>query len=566
MALFISTSILIWSVLYGTGIISCNNSEELHLKCVQGEMEGKFLTTRGGREIRAFMSIPYAEPPIGKLRFQAPVPMTTWEGVLDAKRIHDVCIQKDSLTKNVVVEGVEDCLYLNVYAPKKSEIKHPLPVMMFLHGGGFFAGTGNINSFGPGILLDKDIILVIPNYRLGALGFISTGDDVFPGNNGLKDQNLALKWITKNIDKFGGDPNKITIFGESAGAGATHLHMISPMSRDMFQRGISQSGSGLALWAIAPAEEAKEHAHKLATLLECPITSSQAMLECLQKVKPYRIVDLDNHFMQWSYDPLVPFKPVVEHNHPGAFLTEHPAEIVKSGKMPKTPWMVGVTADEGAIKVASLLEHQDRVAQLNDDFDRIIPISIGYKKHMKDVAGVTKRIKELYFKGNQKIGRETKQNLIDMFTDGWFFNGTDIAVNMHRQYVKNNIFFYKLAHRGVHSFSEFFGDPSINYGVCHGDELQYLFPIPFPGEGPNEADQKMSKHITTLWTNFAKNGVPTIQNEDELVPQWSPVKTDRLEYYHLEIPEKSYMTKDMFIERAKVWRTLNDNNFSKEEL
>lgn len=569
MNLFLNTWIFIWSLLLCVSEISCDTSEELRLECEQGELEGMFLTTKGGREIRAFMSIPYAKPPVGKLRFKAPVPQKKWSGVLNATVVHDVCIQRNLYLKSTIIEGVEDCLYLNVYTPKKADIKAPLPVMMFLHGGGYYCGGGNFYWYGPGRLLDRDVVLVVPNYRLGPLGFLSTGDDIFPGNNGLKDQNSALKWIRKNIAPFGGDPSKITVFGQSAGGAATHLHMMSPISRGMIKRGISHSGTGLAPWTIAPPGEAKEQAHKLAKLLKCPTTPSQTMLLCLQKIKAYRFIELDKKYMEWDYDPMIPFKPVVEHDHPRAFLKKRPEDIIKSGKMSKIPWMVGVTASDGAIRAAGLLPEQHRVDQQNDDFERIIPISLLYEKNVQDVVGVTKAIKELYFGGNSKIGRETQQNFVDMYTDGWFFNNTDFSIKLQRQFVKNNIYLYKFAYRGSASFTELFGDPFNDYGACHTDELQYLFPMEafFPGKFFSDLDKKMSEHITDLWINFASNGVPS-RDDDGSISEWTTVQSDRLEYYHLEVPEKSYMGTDMFSERVKVWRTLDNNEYfiNKDEL
>lgn len=557
----------VYLVLYLSAGSFANDKEELNLRCRQGEIRGKFLTTRGGREIRAFMSIPYAEPPVGKLRFEPPIPFFKWKGVLDATVIHDVCPQRNIYTRTHVIEGVEDCLYLNVYTPKKSETKGPLPVMMFLHGGGYLCGGGNIHWYGPDILLDRDVILVVPNYRLGALGFISTGDDVFPGNNGLKDQSLAIKWIFENIYQFGGDPNRITVFGESAGGAATHFHMMSPMSRDMVRSGISQSGTTLVPWSLAPPGEAKDNAHKLAKLLKCPKTSSQAIKDCLMKIKPYRLVELDKMFMDWDFDPMTPFKPVVEHDHLGAFLWEHPVDMMKSGKMPRIPWILGVTESEGALRAPGILSEKHLIDQINDDFEHVAPVAVMYKKTAQDVEGVTKAIREFYF-GNKRIDRSTQKELVDMFSDGWFFNATDFAINLHLKYVKNDIYLYKFAHRGVASFTEIFGDPFNDYGVCHADDLQYLFPVGdslFPEKKPDEADKEMAKHITTLWTNFAREGVPTIDGDK--LPKWNKVQSNRLEYYHLEVPEKCHMDKDLFIERVKFWRTLDNNNmFVKDEL
>lgn len=184
-----------------------------------------------------------------------------------------------------------------MYRPSKPSTNGPLPVMFFIHGGGWLACAGNTYYYGPEVLLDRDVVLVIPNYRLGALGFLSTGDLVVPGNNGLKDQALALKWTKDNAEAFGGDPESITIFGESAGGASVHLHMMSPLTKGLFNRGISQSGTGLCLWACGHMDHGWEHAQKLGKLLNCPVENSEVLVECLRGKDALEIASMDEDFM-----------------------------------------------------------------------------------------------------------------------------------------------------------------------------------------------------------------------------------------------------------------------------
>ncbi|RZB38724.1 COesterase and/or Abhydrolase 3 domain containing protein, partial [Asbolus verrucosus] len=180
----------------------------------------------------AYKGIPYAEPPTGNLRFEPPVPKRNWKFVLDAKKEGDICVQGLPL-----VHGSEDCLFINVYVPKMSQSNNQLlPTMVYIHGGGFTNGFSTYKKYGPDYLLEKDVVVVTFNYRLGIFGFLSTGDLVAPGNNGLKDQVLALKWVRDNIKSFGGDPNHVTIFGESAGAASVSYHVQSPQSQGDYCR------------------------------------------------------------------------------------------------------------------------------------------------------------------------------------------------------------------------------------------------------------------------------------------------------------------------------------------
>lgn len=163
-------------------------------------------------------------------RFKRPLPAANWQGVKKATSLENFCPQ---LFLNITI-GSEDCLYLNVYSPLRVKNNTPLPVMVWIHGGGFISGTANL--FGANNFLDKDIILVTLNYRLGIFGFLTLGDLSAPGNFGLKDQVLALKWVQRNIKAFGGDPNRVTIFGESAGGVSVSLHALSEASNGNFQK------------------------------------------------------------------------------------------------------------------------------------------------------------------------------------------------------------------------------------------------------------------------------------------------------------------------------------------
>ncbi|KAH1023769.1 hypothetical protein HUJ05_003371 [Dendroctonus ponderosae] len=193
-----------------------------------GAIQGAAYSTGNNISYFGFRGIPFATPPIDDLRFEPPQPAQPWTGILDATQDASGCISI-FYGDSTVVES-EDCLYLNVYVPNV-QLAEDFPVMFFIFGGGFREGNSSKLFYGPDFLMERgNVILVTFNYRLGAFGFISTEDEVLPGNAGLKDQNLALQWTYENIIYFGGDPNKITIFGESAGGASTGLHLVSKKS------------------------------------------------------------------------------------------------------------------------------------------------------------------------------------------------------------------------------------------------------------------------------------------------------------------------------------------------
>jgi len=208
-----------------------------------------------------------------------------WEGERLAIKDAPICLQRDPFRRDMIIEGSEDCLYINVYTPERPRINGSLPVMVWFHGGGWQCGSGISSFYGPDFLLDHDIVLISANFRLGPLGFLSTETLDCPGNNGLKDQLEVLRWVRENIASFGGDPNSVTVFGESAGGASVTYHMLSEKSRGLLHRGIAQSGTYFNPWA-QPAHKgvAAGRATKLAELVGCGSAGEwPEKLECLRQ-------------------------------------------------------------------------------------------------------------------------------------------------------------------------------------------------------------------------------------------------------------------------------------------
>lgn len=241
-----------------------------------GEIEGTTLTTRIGQEFFAFRNVPFAEPPIRDLRFKAPVAKQPWSGVLDCTAYGPICMQESDF--GLIMS--ENCLVVNVFTknlPPSGDLK---PVIAFIHGGGFKFGS-SVDA-GPEYLMERDIVLVTISYRLGAFGFLALDIEDAVGNQGLKDQALALQWIQKNIANFGGDPSKVTIAGVSAGGFSVTSHMISSMSQGLFSNVIAMSGA--FAWQKKLKTDNLAEAEILAGKLNCPTTTVAEMLLCLKEV------------------------------------------------------------------------------------------------------------------------------------------------------------------------------------------------------------------------------------------------------------------------------------------
>jgi para-nitrobenzyl esterase len=304
-----------------------------------GTLQGRIDSASGAL---AFDGIPYAAPPVGDLRWRAPQPVKRWDGVRDASRLGLNCMQHRPYGDiDAQARGTsEDCLYLNVWTSSTTGNR---PVMVWIHGGGFFAGFGGEERHNPGPLVRKGAVVVTLNYRLGPLGFLahpalaadaSTGTS---GNYGLMDQIAALQWVKRNISRFGGDPSRVMIFGESAGAMSVGTLIGSPMARGLFQRAVLESGTGTAL--VARRIAAEENGAKLAAALGVTGTDASAAAR-LRGVRADSIVAAGVRIAPNPGTPM--FWPVID----GYVLPHAVDSAIVQGVANLVPVIVGSNHDE----------------------------------------------------------------------------------------------------------------------------------------------------------------------------------------------------------------------------
>ena len=314
-----------------------------------GNLQGK-IVTKNGKSHLEFLGIPFAEPPIGNLRFKPPVPVKPWSGILEALEDGFVCPQMPNpFVPNITEDDMsEDCLTLNIFTNDINTDK-PKAVMIWIYGGGFYLGAKD--KYRMQGLIDEDVILVAMNYRLHALGFMSFGNNLVSGNMGLKDQHLAIQWVRDNIRHFGGDPEKITLFGESAGAISVQAHVLSPFNAGVKFGGIAQSGSILYLSIETPGIE-KKFAQNAAEALGCPTTLDQATLDCLQDVDAKYLVTNITDPDELQFDPVTPLKfsywPNLDNYADEPFLPMDPLMALKNGSFNRVPYITGTVENEGA--------------------------------------------------------------------------------------------------------------------------------------------------------------------------------------------------------------------------
>lgn len=355
-----------WTLSYGN-VINISNGP------IIGEEYGDYYAYRG---------IPYAQAPVGELRLAPPKPyLDTWNDTREFKNFGSICAMYTHI--GYIYDGNEDCLFLNVFVPKSAlESEEKWPVLFNIHGGCFMFGSGL--GFAPDNLMSaQKMILVTINYRLGILGFLSTEDDVIPGNFGLKDQVEALKWVQRNIEAFNGDAQRVMIVGNSAGGASVHLHYMSSLSDGLFNNGFSHSGTAINSWVLV--EHAREKALQVANFVNCTQESSELLLQCLRQVPAEELVVIAKHFQPFLYNPITPFGPIVEPPSAGAFLAEHPLVLLKEGRVKALPWFSSAVQDDGLYPAVEFYS-DNHLSEINEHWTEYAPFILAFNDTTHDVV------------------------------------------------------------------------------------------------------------------------------------------------------------------------------------
>ncbi|XP_050633787.1 neuroligin-4, X-linked-like [Macaca thibetana thibetana] len=487
--------------------------------------------------VEQYLGVPYASPPTGERRFQPPESPSSWTGIRNATQFAAVCPQHlderfllhDMLpiwfTLNLdtlmtyVQDQNEDCLYLNIYVPTEDgtiikrnddditsndrgedkdihEQNSKKPVMVYIHGGSYMEGTGNMID-GSILASYGNVIVITINYRLGILGFLSTGDQAAKGNYGLLDQIQALRWIEENVGAFGGDPKRVTIFGSGAGASCVSLLTLSHYSEGLFQKAIIQSGTALSSWAVnyQPAK----YTRILADKVGCNMLDTTDVVECLRN-KNYK------ELIQQTITPAtyhIAFGPVID----GDVIPDDPQILMEQGEFLNYDIMLGVNQGEGLKFVDGIVDNEDGVTPNDFDFSvsNFVDNLYGYPEG-KDTLRET--IKFMYTDWADKENPETRRKtLVALFTDHQWVAPAVATADLHAQY-GSPTYFYAFYHHCQSEMKPSWADSA------HGDEVPYVFGIPMVG--PTELfscnfsknDVMLSAVVMTYWTNFAKTGDP----------------------------------------------------------
>jgi len=321
-------------------------ADPLNVKTDQGQVHGKLINDG---KVKAFLGIPYAAPPVGELRWKAPQPPAHWKGVRDATMFGAHCAQIHVFDDMIFQDSgpSEDCLYLNVYAPADASSKSRLPVMFWIHGGGYSGGGGDEPRHNGDFLPTKGVVLVTINYRLGVFGFLATPDLAkeaggAAGNYGLLDMVAALKWVKENIAQFGGDSGNVTIFGESAGSFAVSTLLAAQPARGLFQKAIGESGGALEEGAKGPEAQAVQEKQEQAWVESLDAKNGDAKNGGATSLAALRAMPTDEILAAAAKRGAPRFPVVVD----GRLLTEPVADTYAAGKQAHVPLLAGWNRDE----------------------------------------------------------------------------------------------------------------------------------------------------------------------------------------------------------------------------
>ncbi|XP_028635137.1 pyrethroid hydrolase Ces2a-like isoform X2 [Grammomys surdaster] len=499
-----------------------------------GQVRGSFVHVKDTKSgVHTFLGIPFAKPPVGPLRFAPPEDPEPWSGVRDATSEPAMCLQTDMMNSEIVKEMKlniplipisEDCLYLNIYTPAHAHEGSNLPVMVWIHGGGLVGGWASMND-GSTLAATEEIVVVSIQYRLGILGFFSTGDKHARGNWGYLDQVSALRWVQKNIIYFGGNHDRVTIFGGSAGGTSVSSHVVSPMSQGLFHGAIMQSGVALLPNIISDTSEGIYKT--VANLSGCEAPDSEALIHCLRAKSKQEILAINQVFK------MIP--GVVD----GKFLPKHPLELLSSKDFHPVPSIIGITSDECGCQIPKYMGLDRIIEKINRDTLPDVLKSTAAKMMLP--LEYSELLMEEYM-GNTEDPEMLQAQFRDMLGDFMFVIPALQVAHFHRSHAP--VYFYEFQH--LPSFIKH-ARPS-HVKAEHGDDHPFVFGSFFGGmnfELTNE-EELLKRRMMKYWTNFARNGNPN----SEGLPYWPVLDQDE---QYLQLNTQPAVGRALKARRLQFW-------------
>lgn len=374
--------------------------------------------------------------------------------------------------------------------------------MIFIHGGGFYWGSNTNLLYNPKYLLKKEVIVVTVNYRLGAFGFLCLKNQGAPGNVGLKDQVAALKWIQRNIEYFGGNPNSVTLFGESVGAASINYLLVSPTAKGLFHRAILQSGSMLMPQAID--DDPIASASLVAARLGYNTTDPDELLNIFTKVAEDDIIKAS--YRDQTNDAFAPyvFRPCIETPSTEAVITAAPRDILKSSNLSSNITVIIGYNDKEGIKWASKY-NSNGFRDLLENFTQIVPENLDFPNAEGKNTFIRDAIR-VYF-DNKTSSDDVLEGLIDYFSDAYIMYPSVLTTEYLLRYTNVSVYNYYFKYDSNRNLAKMASGLRRVPGADHADELFYLFePVIYQPLRTITNDVRMINRMTTMWADFSRNG------------------------------------------------------------
>ncbi|XP_071506844.1 acetylcholinesterase-like [Diadema antillarum] len=512
---------------------------------------------------QAYLGIPYAEPPVGDLRFEKPVKKGDLGNTYLAVSDRAICPQLspvDDLLPIPIFRNVdEDCLYLNVHTP--SPRPTGAPVLVWFHGGMYTVGAGSSFVYEPVPLMafTEDFIVVTVNYRLGVFGFLTTGDTTAPGNYGMFDQVMSLQWVQDNIEAFGGDPSRVTIMGQSAGSASVGLHVLSPQSSGLFQQAIMESGNALCPWAVdTNIDRQIALSDEIAKQVGCYSADSEDLISCLRTVDEPTLTRAQIIISaQYLLNEML-FTPVVDFD----FLPDLPINIVQRSEFNSVPTLLGTNQDEGTFAVMrafpTYVVRKEPPPMSFSQFQEMFPQYLYYS------SPTLTEVAEQWYVDWTKADDPSADHLdafIDMNTDQTFACATEAMARALSQSGAPT-FRYEMTHDPAWSIIA--GIPTW-IGAGHGEELQYVFGWAFNDlfgrfVGQTEEEKTMSLQFMTYWTNFIRTGDPN--SAESSYPPWPTFNVPELKYKQLSVGMEN--SRALRMDNCALWLNLAPDLYAQD--
>ncbi|XP_060645276.1 esterase B1-like [Drosophila nasuta] len=469
----------------------------------------------------AFEGIPYAKPPLGELRFRAPQPPEPWKGIRNCTYLRSKPAQIHFLLHTF--EGAEDCLYINVYT-KHLKSDKPLPVMVYIFGGGFQIGEASRDCYSPDYFMKKDIVLVTFNYRVGALGFLSLRDrdlDV-PGNAGLKDQVLALRWIHENISNFNGDLNKITVMGTSAGAASTQIMMTTEQTRGLFHKAIIMSGSSLCDWV-------NEYDYNFPYRLACHLgylgsNNEKEVFRFFYKRLLQKKLCFNKLLTKEEKRDhvLFGFVPVVEpYDSESCVIPKSNEETLSTAWGNEIPVIIGGTSFEGLLFYQFAMHDASYVLR---NFESLIPREVRAISTPAQIKEYVLRLKEDSFEDATREQMELKECL-QLLSFKHFWHSLHRTVLARSAYAsKTPTYLYRFDFDSpTYNFYRIMNCGNHERGVSHADDVFYLFYCVLSFKlDKSSPEYQTIENMISMWTSFATQGNPNCAQIEPV--QWEAIE------------------------------------------